>query len=438
MGEQPNACEAPEEAVADDLSVSLAFPGLNRGYVWPPQVVTIEGEVFVERAAPEQLHLVDEEGQRVSLFVRGASSVSFEGIAVGTRFWLSAWERSERPNPFASVPSQAFSLRTEQDGTVLLATLEGASGTGDGVLGLPISIQSLCTAKYPQDRGGDADCSTQVEWFEAVLDVAPGVHVAPGTRLTTRIDGTNYEIRLPRASYTTYSDANPSAGLPCAPADWAPRVELDLNVVAADWAELALQQPVDAAALPACRLGTDAPPISIDTDRLDWDRFSDGSGEFAVSLAASTTDSLEFSSEYGSLSVTGEAEVLGVLKRAEWLSVSDYYTLLFRETAEGDALVAYSWTASSEIATLAERSDVLGSQIAFEPSCDWLPDACSVEGSSEAMTLFDVVYDDDTRVPSHEKGEVSVADRVFEAWIGVTPSCQANPRATAIFVARDE
>ncbi len=432
-----DACEPLEGPLEDELSVSLEFPGLNRGYVWPPQVLTIEGEVFVERASPEQLDLVDEGGQRVSLFVRGASSVSFEGVAIGTRFWLSAWERSERPNPLASVPSQAFSLRTEQDGPVLLATLAGAT-SAEGALGLPISIQSLCTAEYVLDRGGDTDCVRQIERFEAVIDADRAVRVAPGTRITTRIDGSTYDVRLRQASYETYSDANPSSGTPCAPADFAPRVELDLNVVSTEWAELSAEQPVELAGLPECRLGTDTPPISVDTSQLDWDLFSSGGAELALSLVGSTTNSLEFSTEYGPLRVTGDAAVLTLLKRAAWLTISEYYTVLLRETPAGDALVAYSKGALSEVSALARRTDVLGSDLVLEPRCDWLLDACPVDGGFEAMALSDIVYGDGTRVPSHETGEISVGNRRFDVYVAVSPSCNADPTALAVFVARDE
>jgi hypothetical protein len=421
------------------VNLTLSFPGLNTSYGLPRQALRVQGDVVVERAEPEQLDLVDENGQRVSLLVRGSPSISFGDIAIGTRFWLYAWEQFWKPNPFAQEASRAFSLRTQEDGPVLLATLEGSREVGKA-LGLPISIQSLCTAEYPLDHGSDTDCARHVEVFEAIVDSDPAVRVSRGARTTIQMDGTSYEVSLPWAEYETYSDANPSSGNPCAPPDWAPRLALDLNVVSSEWQELSVNQPVELTALPACHLGTDAPLVRIDVEQLDWDRLADGGAEFPISLVTSDATSVEFSSDYGSLRVTADSEVLTVLERARWFSLSDYYTKIFRETADGNALVAYSQAPLAKVEDFARRSDVLGATIDFEPRCDWLSDVCPVDGGTEAMPLYDIVYgdEDSQRVPSHERATVSAASRQFDSWVAVTPSCRADPSVTAIFVARDE
>jgi hypothetical protein len=437
-GGAANTCDA-EVVYEEAVNLTLSFPGLNTSYGLPPQALIVDGDVIVERAQPEQLDLVDENGQRVSLLLRGSSSFSFGDVAIGTRFWLYARERFWKPNPFAQEASRAFSLRTQEDGPVLLATLEGSPEVGEA-LGLPISIQSLCTAEYPLDHGSDTDCARRVEVFEAIVDSTPAVHVSRGARTTIQMDGTAYELSLPRASYETYSDANPSSGNPCAPADWTPRLELDLNVVSGEWPELSVNQPVELTALPECRLGTDAPLVVIDGEELAWDQFAAGGAEFPIALVASDADSVEFSSDYGPLRVTGDSEALAVLERARWFSISEYYTKIFRETANGDALVAYSQTTLAKVKAFVSRSDVLGATIEFEPRCDWLTDVCPVDGGTEAMTLYDIVYGDENseRVPSHERATVSAGSRQFDSWVAVTPSCQGDPAVTAIFVARDQ
>lgn len=95
---------------------------------------TLEGYVFVERVEPQRLSLVSESEQRLSLASQGDSH-SFDGIAVGTRFWLSASERMWRPNPYKSQRWTRFSLRTEPDGPVLLAGLDGTKDGGEQLLG---------------------------------------------------------------------------------------------------------------------------------------------------------------------------------------------------------------------------------------------------------------------------------------------------------------
>jgi hypothetical protein len=89
--------------------------------------------------------LVDETGQRMRLSAM-APSLSFASVPLGTQFWLDAYAIIQRANPFAYHRSMRFSLRTEENGPVVFASLQGTKEGGDVLLGVPLSFQSRCIA----------------------------------------------------------------------------------------------------------------------------------------------------------------------------------------------------------------------------------------------------------------------------------------------------
>lgn len=98
----------------------------------------------------------------------------------------------------------------------------------------------------------------------------------------------------------------------------------------------------------------------------------------------------------------------------------------------------------AEVNEFAQRPDVLGTDVALEPRCEWLSDVCRAEGGpaddrTGDMALYDIVYDEGSeRVASHERAVIDVGSGQFDSWIAVPSTCYADPAAIAIFIARDE
>jgi hypothetical protein len=423
------------------MRLAFNIRGPSASYGAPAQQSLVRGYVLVERAERRQLDVVDESGQRVSLSSDSAS-LSFAGIAVGTKFWLVAEVQTDRPNPFAYNRSLSFSLRTEQNGPVLFASLEGQKEGGATLLDVPLAIESLCTdttaLSVPgRSRETGAACTQSVERFEAVVSADPPVHILPGTRVTAPINGASYELTLGSASYTTYSDWT------CAPSDWAPSVGLDLDIVASNWRELAANQPVEIAGLPACRLGTDLPLLEVDANQLEFSRIREGTAEFAISLESSAGDALKFvSPDYGTLLATGvSAEARAVLERARWFSMSNYFGYVLRESEGGRALAVVYWGSFSELRNLVQRADVLGLSIDAEPRCDWVAEACSSDGVVRPFSVSDIVFggEDAQRIASHERTTVTAGTTAtaFDAWVAVDPSCSVDPPVRATFLVHE-
>jgi hypothetical protein len=318
-----------------------------------------------------------------------------------------------------------FSLRTAQDGPVLLASLEGMKETDDGLLGVPLTFSSLCSSSASDGRTSSigAPCTFNTELFEGTLETDPPVRILPGTRVDATIDGNSYELALWSAGYTDVSDVT------CRPADWEPSLGLDLDVVARDWQALSANQTVDTAALPACRLRSDIKLFTIDADQLDWDEIAMGNAEFAISSVSSVGDTISFSSALGPLLVTGVTpQGRTVLERGRWFSTSGGQVVI-RESEGGQPLAITLSGPVAELAAFTARSDVLGSSLRVEPRCEWMSNACQVGGKPQAISLYDVVYSGGAqRVAADERGVVDIGGRQFDVWATVNKPCGAEPR----------
>jgi hypothetical protein len=244
----------------DSISLEMVFPEAVDSYSVPPVPSTVKGDVIVARVdsqiatyndgpvSRQTLYLVDETGQKLSLSAE-ASSLSFEGIKVGTQFWLDAYAIVIRSNPYAYHRSMRFSLRTEQNGPVVFASLQGTEEDGDVLLGVPLSVQSRCIATSVSHYGGISSvtgqaCTQSNELFDVVLDTSEPIRIAPGTTKQVTVSENLYDLTLWSASNVTFSER------PCTPADFAPSLELKFDVIAKSWQELVAQQPVTPEQLP--------------------------------------------------------------------------------------------------------------------------------------------------------------------------------------------
>ncbi|HWA72725.1 MAG TPA: hypothetical protein VG937_10330 [Polyangiaceae bacterium] len=400
--------------------------------------ITLEGYVFVERVEPHRFFLVSESEQRLSLASQG-DSASFDGIAVGTRFWLSASERMWRPNPFNSQRWSRFSLRAEPDGPVLLASLDGTKDGGEQLLGVPITFEPWCSTMEASFFGGVSQttgkaCTEAVDLFQARVEADEPFSMLPGTRATTSIGGTSYDLTLWTARYATYPDPG------CRPEDWEPSLELLFGATAQNWRELAADQPVDDTQLPECRLGTDARLFSADLNSIDWPSMQPGNVEVALSLLSASDDTVRFSTTTGTLAVSGlSAEARVVVERGRWLSGIAFSTGVIRESEAGPPLAIFHYGPISKLSEVTARADVLGTTLTLEPRCTWQTAACQEGATTKPLPLYDVVYGsgDNQRAASYERTQLSAGSRQFDAWVGVSSMCNSDPYVDATFVARE-
>jgi hypothetical protein len=433
----------------DSVRLALDFLGAVDNYLMTPVPSSVKGKVFVERFESQTTDfgdgpvskltflLVDETGQRMRLSAM-APSLSFASVQLGTQFWLDAYAIVQRANPFAYHRSMRFSLRTEENGPVVFASLLGTKEGGDVLLGVPLSFQSRCIATLASPYGGISRtsgkaCQQSAELFDAVLEIAEPLRISPGTTVPLTLNENPYDLTLWSASYVTFPDVG------CTPADWAPSVELALDVTAKNWQTLIAAQPVFPEQLPSCRTATDTRLFTLDS-QLEWDNVSLGNAEYAVQIADSSASSLTFSSPtYGSVTLREISEASRpILARGRWVSLIDYQNIVIREN-EGGSPVAVSLSGTvSELNDLMSRVDILGLSVAIEPRCDWMSDVCSTGGGKGAMSLYDVIYSDSDshRITSDGRTTVEVNGRTFDVWFSIEPSCKTDPVANATFVAR--
>jgi hypothetical protein len=401
-----------------------------------PTRQTVDGWVSVERSVPGELDLVADSGQRIALRV-WSGHVPVESLVVGARLWLSASTTESRPNPYAYVSSAQFTLRTSETGAVLLAELAGTTTSGTDFLGVPVSVEPLCTVESASSGSLSSNgrpCSITTEHFQVAVEADPPVRLKPGTMTSTTIGGTLYDLVLSSAEQTTYADSA------CMPADWASSLSLGFRVVARDWAILIANLPVlTAAQLPACRLAGDVAPVDIDAENLDWDALTEGSVESPMTVASIEGNVVTFAlPSLGTVTATARsAEAAAILARGRWLSVFDYYQYRIRERADGPAIVAvFRGQPFSKLVDFASDPYVLGLRLARRPRCEWLAAGCSESGKVLAASLHEVRYGNDAVdwVPSSQQVIVTSGSRSLNAWIAIDPGCADDPQASAAFV----
>lgn len=400
-----------------------------------PSQQGLDGYVSVERAVPGELDLVADSGERIGLRI-WSGRIPVETLAVGTRLWLSAYSAQDRPNPYAYVASARFTLRTSEKGPVLMAGLYGTPASGGELLGVPVSVEPLCTVEsagggFPSSSG--RPCSSKTERFQIAVAADPPVRLTPGTMVSTTIGGALYDLVLSSAEQTTYPDYT------CQPADWVSSLSLGFAAVARDWPALIAGLPVlTAAQLPACRLAGDVAPVDIDAESLDWGAITEGSVESAMTVARVEGNVVTFAlPSLGTVTATvRSAEAAAIVARGRWFSMFGYYQYRIRERDGGPAIAAEYQGTFSGLASLAGQPDVLGLRLAIRPRCEWLAAGCSDTGKIVASSLHEVQYGDTAGwVPSQQRVVVSGGDRSLDAWIAVDPGCAPDPRATAAFLA---
>jgi hypothetical protein len=438
-GGAANADGSPDAGRAECVAATMpsGAPSLSiyLAGVAPNAQATVDGYVFVEHAAPGELDLVGEAGQRITVSLT-YPNVALEQLAIGSRLWLSAYVRDYHPNPFASEFSAFSSLRTDKGGPVLLAQMVGMSKIGDDFLGAPLSVSPMCkvqTVLVGQSTPTGIACSSTVERFQIVLSANSTITVNPGTVASGTIGGHVYDMALPAAETTTYSDTT------CQPLDWAPSLNLRFDVVTRDWSALVAGQPVFVDQLPACRLGTDQPPFELDVNALNWKAMTSATLESAMTLTSSTADAMTFAlPNMGTVTVSGLSGAgRTVLARGRWFSILGPNQYVIRDGQGGRTIAVSMAGRSTEVAGAMSALDVLDLSISFEARCTWLAAGCQDGVASKPLSLYDVIYGDSAnhRIPSYGRTTITSGGQTFDAWMAVRPSCSGDPMVRSSFLA---
>lgn len=421
---------------ADTIRLYFEAQGDVSAYSEPAGPKSFAGYVFAERVQPDRIDLVASSGQRMA--IKATPKALFGGLSVGSRLWLSSYELVERDNPFAYRRAMRFTLRTDQVGPILVASMQGLHEQGDPFLGTPLSIQPLCSVSLPShgiSRENKEPCSVVEQRFEVEASTDPPVRIVPGTRVEATLGGNAYDLVLWDATNIAYPDST------CAPADWAPTVGFALDVVSRDFEKLAASAPVSLESLPLCRLGTDAPSFTLDVEDLNWDSVMNGAVESSMTPDSVTGNAIVYAlPSLGSVKVeTSTPEQRSVLEKGRWFSMLNWRTYLIRESQGGRILSAQLMGGPSNASTGAAPYDLLGLSLTVEAKCEWMPAACRDGDTVKATSLYDVVLGGITsqRLASHTRETVQLDGHPYDAWIAVTPDCTLTPTITSNFLAKD-
>jgi len=409
---------------------------------------TLDAAVLVERVSigdssigNQSIYLVGGDGQRYVISV-DSPSVDPTKLARGSKLWLTAFERIAAANPFA-VPHRLmqFTLRTEQNGPILLAGLQGFKPDDDSLLGLPLSTASWCSAVTPSGNKSyttGEPCSVTVERFAVTINASSSpVEISPGSSVTVTLGTQVYDASLRDAETAYFSDFG------CAPEDWEQQVSLWLDVAPRNWDDLVSNISVAENELPACVVGSDAPPFAVRMDWLDESNVTARAVESAMTPTAGAGGAVEFDlPSLGKLLIAGlSVEGQAVLSQGRWLSSDtvgqDLNNFVIRDGQGGKLLAAVFGGYSTDVFASVASAERLGVSITLEPRCEWMSVDCGGSSALRTLYAYDVVYGDTTdhRVSSHTRTRVAAIGGQFDAWLGIAPNCFAAPSVHAVFLA---
>jgi hypothetical protein len=396
--------------------------GQDWRWTYAPDSNTIAETVLVERTSigdstigNQSIYLVSAGGQRYVISVNSAGVFPTQ-LRRGSKLWLSGYERADAPIAEGPSRQMQFTLRTEQNGPLLIAASRGFFPSGDTWLGVPVSIARWCSERIPSTDS--EDCWTTREYYALTISATPAVELPPNTAARMTLGTENYDVAL--------------------------RDGLILSVSSRNWESLVSNVKVVESELPTCVLGTDAPPFAA---RMETKNASVTSNltESAITPLPSTGDTLEFSvPSLGTLSLVGlSTEGRTTLAQAQWISIDtthfDFTNFVLRDKQGGRVLAATYYGSAKDVAASIARADGLGLGLStsIEPRCGWTNVDCKGSGTLQTLYSYDVVYGDavDHRIPSHMNTLVAANGGNYVAWFGITPVCTGEPVVRAAFLA---
>jgi hypothetical protein len=421
----------------------IGFGEIGRTWRWTyaPDSNTFEETVLVERTSigdstlgNQSIYLVSAGGKRYVIDVDSVR-VSPTKLRRGSKLWLSGFERADAPSGEDPSRLMQFTLRTEQNGPLLLAANHGLIRNGDTWLGVPVSLAPWCSERISSDES--EDCEGTNDYYAVTLGASPAVELTPNTAGLLTLGTEDYDVALHSAGETHYSTGCDSS--------YESNIRLSLSVSSRNWDSLVSNVKVVESELPTCVLGTDAPPFAAKMDLIKYASITSTPIETAITPVPSTGDALEFSvPSLGTLSMVSlSSEARTTLAQAQWISIDttqlDFANFVLRGKQDGKVLAASFYGSAKDVAASIARADRvgLGLSTSIEPRCDWTSVDCKGSGTLQTLYSYDVVYGDtiDHRIPSHMNTRVSANGENYVAWFGITPVCTGEPEVRAAFLA---
>ena len=422
----------------------IDFEEIGQDWRWTyaPDSNSVEKPVLVERTSigdttigNQSIYLVSSEGERYVISVNSAGVFPTK-LRRGSKLWLSAFERADAPIDEGATRRMQFTLRTEQNGPLLLAASQGFVPTGDTWLGVPVSTAPWCSERIPSID--NEDCWTTHEQYALTISSSPVVELTPHTAALMILGTEDYDVALHDAGKFSYSTA-------CDFSDIESDARLEVSVSSRNWNSLIANVSVVESELPTCVLGTDAPPFAAKGEWIIGASIPSSTIESAITPVPSTGDALEFSvPSLGTLSMVGlSTEGRTTLAQAQWISIDtthlDFANFVIRDNREGKVLAASFYGSAKDVTASIARADRLGLGLStsIEPRCDWTNVNCKGSGTLQTLYSYDVVYGDTTdhRISSHVNTVVTANGKNYVAWFGITPVCTGEPVVRAAFLA---